>query len=130
MGGSEVMMLQVQELVNSFQQLSLLEQQSVLEMLQQTYQERVQLESLTELTQRYPGEWLAVVIPGDEDPYSPKRGYLLAHGREREVVWQSVATLANDKDIFIFYTGPNAAKGFVITFHDGTDTPEVAELVK
>jgi hypothetical protein len=123
-------MLQVQELVTSFHKLSLSEQQSVLETLQRAYEERTKLERLAELQLRYPGEWLAVVIPSSEDRYAPEHGYLLAHASERALVWQAIAERAKDKDVFVFYTGASAAKGFEVTFHDTADMPEAAELVK
>ncbi|MFN8488179.1 MAG: hypothetical protein U0350_11340 [Caldilineaceae bacterium] len=122
-------MLQIQELVTTFQRLSPLEQKSVLDLLQQTYQAHAKPERLIDLAMRYPGEWLAVVIPAGEDRYAPEQGYLFAHASDRAAVWQAIEEQAAENDIFVFFTGPITAKGFGITFHDKADTPEVATLV-
>lgn len=109
-------MLQVQEIVTTFQQLSPLEQKSVLDLLQQAYQAQVKPERLSDLKMQYPGEWLAVIIPATEDRYAPEHGYLLAHALDHAELWQAIEERATEQDIFVFFTGPVATKGFGITF--------------
>jgi hypothetical protein len=77
---------------------------------------------------QYPNEWLAVIIPEREDRYNPQQGYLIAHNSDRSLVWQQVVDLPADEDVYVFFNGPIAAKGFGIIFHDPTDTPVVATM--
>lgn len=123
-------MLQTREWVEHFQELPSTKQVEVLALLQQTYQQQAQPQRIADLAMRYSGEWLAVSIPADEDRYTPKRGFLLAHHMDRVVVWQQIEHVAQQQDVFVFYAGPIMAKGFGITFHDTTDTPEAATLVE
>ena len=122
--------LKIAELVSTFQQLSPAEQRSVLNTLERAVEANAQPERLTDLRVKYPGEWLAIVIPDGEDRYAPEHGYLLAHDSDRLTVWQEVNTLAADQDVFVFFSGPTPAKGFAITFHDTADSLEVATLVE
>lgn len=123
-------MVQVQELVETFEHLPRPEQASVLARLQYTYRRQAQPELIRDLQLRHPGEWLAIVIPPGEDRYTPNHGYLLAHSPDRAQVWQMVEQFADAQDVFVLFAGPVAAKGFEFTFHDTTDTPEVATLVE
>lgn len=123
-------MIQVQELVETFEHLPRPEQASVLVRLQYAYRRQAQPERIQDLQLRHPGEWLAVAIPPGEDRYTPKHGYLLAHSPERPYVWQMVEQFADDQDIFVLFAGTVATKGFDLTFHDTTDTPEVATMVE
>lgn len=123
-------MVQIQELVNTFQELSPTEQQSLLNTLQRAYLANTQPERLEDLQIRYPDEWIAVVILDGEDRYASQRGYLLAHHQQRSMVWQRVEARGADQDIFVFFTGSIPAKGFAITFHDSADSPEVATRIE
>ena len=123
-------MFQVKEVVEQFQQLPFLEQEDLLKTLHQTHLRSMKPQLLSELKFRYLGEWLAVVIPKDEEPYDPAFGILLAHHTDRSTLWDLVEKSAAHQNIYVFYSGPIAAKGFGVVFHDTTDTPEVATMVE
>ena len=86
------------------------------------------IQSLADLKARYPEEWLAVIIPEGEDRYDPQRGRLVAHSLDRSFVRQQVADLPVSEDLYVFFNGPVAAKGFGIIFHDTTDTPRCSRV--
>lgn len=118
----------VEDLIQTIQQLSQPEKEYVIESVLNLVRTESEIRSLTDLQARHAGEWLAVIIPEGEDRYDPQRGRLVAHSPDRSFVWQHVADLPASQDVYVFFNGPVAAKGFGITFHDTTDTPVVATV--
>ncbi len=118
----------VEDLVHEIQQLSPSEKEYVMESVLKLLQTEREIRSLADLKAQYPDEWLAVVIPEGEDRYDPQQGRLVAHSPDKSFVWERVADLPADEDIYVFFNGPVAAKGFGIIFHDTTDTPVVATV--
>jgi len=125
----EEMSTQVKDLIQTIQQLPRPEKQLVIESVLKSLQKTAsEVQSLADLRARYAGEWLAVAIPEGEDLYNPQRGRLVVHSQDRSFVWQQIDALAQGEDVYVFYNGPVAAKGFGIVFHDTTDTPVVATV--
>lgn len=122
------MATKVEKLLQEIQQLSPADREHLLEAILKFLQTEAEAGDLATLKAQYPNEWLAVIIPEDEDRYDPQRGHLIAHNPDKSVVWQRVLDLPVDEDIYVFFNGPVAAKGFGITFHDTTDTPVVATM--
>ncbi len=122
-------MFQLKEVVEHFQQLPFSEQENLLDTLHQTHQRALAPQSLSELKSRYVGEWLAIAVAQGENPYEPAHGILLAHHSDRATLWNLVEKDKAKQNIYVFFNGPVASKGFGFVFHDTTDTPEVAELV-
>lgn len=117
----------VQELIQTIQQLSQPEREAIAESVLKLLHADSAIQSLDGLKARYPDEWLAVIVPEGEDRYEPRQVRLAAHSPDRATVWQQIAPL-REQDIFVFYNGPVAAKGFGIAFHDTEDTPEPATM--
>jgi len=122
------MVTKVEELVKTIQRLSPSEKEYVIGSVLRFMQTESEIQSLADLKARYPGEWLAVIIPEGEDRYNPQRGCLVAHSPDKSSVWQRVADLPASEDVYLFFNGPVAAKGFGIIFHDTADTPVVATV--
>jgi len=118
----------VKEIVQTIQQLPHSEKEDILTALLKSLQVEPDVKSLADLKVQYPNEWLAVIIPEGEDRYNPQQGRLVTHNSDRSLVWQQVVDLPVDEDVYVFFTGPVATKGFGIIFHDTTDTPVVATL--
>ena len=63
------------------------------------------IEWLFEAEQRYPGEWLAFVVPPDEDDYAPERGILVAHSDDDAEVWDTVAQIKQNQVVHVYFNG-------------------------
>lgn len=90
--------------------------------------QRREIKSLDEIKKAWPNEWLAVSIPDGEDRYEPRHGRLMAHSSDYEDVWEIVETMPEDEDVYVFFNGPIATKGYSIIFHDTDNTPEAASV--
>jgi hypothetical protein len=121
-------MAKVEELIQEIQQLSPIEKEQVAESVFKSLQSETGVRKMKDLQACYPGEWLAVIIPAGEDRYAPQLGRLVAHSPERSFVWRQVAQLPATENVYVFFTGPAAAKGFGVIFHDTKDTPVVATV--
>ena len=119
------MVMSVQEIIRSVEQLPLSERELVVRSIMKTIQDNEHVQSVASIEKQHPDEWLAIIIPDGEDAYDPKRGRLIAHGPDRSGVWEQVNALPATENIFVFFNGPVAAKGFGIAFYD-TDTPVTA----
>ncbi len=117
-----------EELIQMIERLPRPEKDHVIEALLKLMEGEEEVQDLEELRSQYPGEWLAIVIPEGEDRYDPKRGRLIAHSPDRTVVWREVARLPENEDVYVFFNGPVAVKGFEVFFYDTKDTPEIAKL--
>jgi hypothetical protein len=67
--------------------------------------ERGNIESIAEIEQRYPGEWLGLVIPPDEDEYNPERAMLVVHSQDDTEVWDAVARITHNQIVHVYYNG-------------------------
>jgi len=118
----------VKEIIQAIQHLPRSDQVDILATLLKALQAGPDVQNLASLKAQYPNEWLAVIIPEGEDRYNPQQGWLVVHSPDRSLVWQQVADLPAEEDVYVFFNGPIAAKGFGIIFHDTTDTPVVATV--
>jgi len=119
------MSAQVDELVQPIRHLS---DEDRLELLRQLNKETAELVSLDELQVRYAGQWVAVALPEDEDPYHPRRGRLLAHGPDDEVVWTQANRLTYDGLLYVFYCGPVTGLDVPLVFPDDNSSFQPAWL--
>ena len=115
----------VQEIIRTIEQLSAAEREYVVRSVLKTLPSKGEVQSLASLKRQYPNEWLAIVIPDGEDAYDPRRGRLVAHNTDRSTVWEQMNLLSTSEDVFVFFNGPIAPKGFGLVFYD-TDTPVTA----
>ena len=106
----------VQEIIRIIEQLSLAEREYVVRSVLGALPSKGEVQSLTSLKRQYPGEWLAQIIPEGEDAYDPQRGRLVAHDYDRSTVWEQVAWLSAMEDVYVFFNGPVAPKGFGMAF--------------
>jgi len=121
------MTIEVEKLIQTIRQLPKTDREYLIESVSQM-QTKSDIQDLADLKSQYPNEWLAVMIPPEEDRYDPKRGRLIAHSPDRSFVWRQVAKMSASEDVYVFFNGPIAAKGFEIVFHETADTPEVATV--
>ena len=114
--------------IQTIQELSAEEKSLILESLLKSQEDKSNIQTLTDLQAQFPDEWLAIVVPASEDRYTPQRGVLVAHAKDKTALWQSVAKFSPSDDVYVFFTGKPSAKGFGITFYDTADTPQVATM--
>jgi hypothetical protein len=69
-------------------------------------EERGRVEWVREVEQRYPGEWLAFVIPPGEDEFAPERGLLVVHSQDDNEVWEAVSRITHNQVVHVYYNGP------------------------
>ncbi len=67
---------------------------------------RVELVSLVEA--RYPGEWLAFVIPPGEDEYHPERAMLVVHSTDEDEVFDAVNRITHNQVVHVYFNGTAA----------------------
>lgn len=113
-----------QEVIRVIGTLSAEEKNYVLESLLQ-FRTQSEIQEFDDLRAQYPDEWVAVILPDSEDRHAPQRGYLVAHHPERARVWQQIALLPSNVEIYVFFTGVPSVKGFGIAFHDATNSPDI-----
>jgi hypothetical protein len=68
-------------------------------------EERGKTEWLADVEARHPGEWLAFVIPPEEDEYAPERGMLIVHSRDDNEVWDAVRRITHNQVVHVYYNG-------------------------
>ena len=73
------MVMSVQEIIRSIEQLPLSEREFVVRSIVKTIQDNEHVQSVASIKRQHPDEWLAIIIPDGEDAYDPKRGRLIAH---------------------------------------------------
>ena len=118
----------VEDLIQAIRQLSPSDREELLDTLLEYLRTESKVHDITDLESQFPNEWLAILLPENEDRYNPMRGHLIAHGPDKSVVWKQVGDLSTSDDVYVFFNGPIVSKGFGITFHDTTDTPVVATV--
>ncbi|MEI7770178.1 MAG: hypothetical protein WCI67_09335 [Chloroflexales bacterium] len=67
--------------------------------------ERGRIELIAEVERRYPGQWLAFVIPPGEDEYDPERGMLVAYSQDDNEVWDAVGRVTFNQVVHVYYNG-------------------------
>lgn len=67
--------------------------------------ERGQIELVDIIEQRYPDEWLALVVPPGEDEYAPEHAMLVAHSCDDNEVWDAVARITHNQVVHVYYNG-------------------------
>lgn len=68
--------------------------------------ERGRVEPIRAIEERYPHEWLALVIPPDEDEYAPERAMLVVHSTSDDEVWDAVQRITHNQVVHVYYNGP------------------------
>jgi hypothetical protein len=63
------------------------------------------VEPIFDIEQRYPGEWLALVIPANEDEFAPEHALLVAHSTDDEELWQAVANITHNQMVHVYFNG-------------------------
>jgi len=64
------------------------------------------VESIAAVEARYPGEWLAFVIPPDEDEDAPEQGVLVVHSADDHEVWEAVNRVTFNQVVHVYFNGP------------------------
>ncbi len=70
--------------------------------------------SISELKEKYKGEWIAIEVTKYEE-HEPVEGNLLRHDKERERLWQKIQ-LSPGKRIYVTYAGPLIEEGYAVAF--------------
>lgn len=68
-------------------------------------EERGKIESIANVEQRYPNEWLAFVIPPGEDEFAPERGMLVVHDSNDQEVWNAVNRITFNQVVHVYFNG-------------------------
>ena len=63
-------------------------------------------EPIAAVEARYPGEWLAFIIPPGEDEYAPEQGVLVHHSPDDHTVWAAVHGVAAKHLVHVYFNGP------------------------
>lgn len=66
---------------------------------------RGKVESIRQVEQHYPNEWLAFVIPAGEDEFAPDRGMLVVHSTDDAEVWDAVERITNNQVVHVYFNG-------------------------
>lgn len=67
--------------------------------------EQTALELIADVERRYPEEWLAFVIPRDEDQYAPEHGFLIAHSDNDSEVWDTITHIPHTQLVHVYFNG-------------------------
>jgi len=70
--------------------------------------ERGRVEPVALIEQRYPGQWLALVIPPGEDEERPERAMLVAYSTDPDEVWDAVSRITFNQVVHVYFNGPLA----------------------
>lgn len=68
--------------------------------------EKGRAEPIAAVEARFPGEWLAFVIPPGEDEYAPERGMLVVHSPDDDEVWAAVQRVTFNQVVHVYFNGP------------------------
>ncbi|GIV98368.1 MAG: hypothetical protein KatS3mg057_3025 [Herpetosiphonaceae bacterium] len=69
-------------------------------------EEQGKVEWIAEVEARYPGQWLAFVIPPGEDEEHPERGMLVVHSPDDNEVWDAVRRITHNQVVHVYFNGP------------------------
>lgn len=67
--------------------------------------ERGHVEPIAAVEERYPDQWLAFVIPPDEDEFAPERGMLVVHSLDDNEVWDAVNRITHNQVVQVYFNG-------------------------
>jgi len=67
--------------------------------------ERGVVEDVYAIESRYPGKWLAMVIPPGEDEYHPERGMLVAYGDGEDEVFDAANRVTFNQVVHVYFNG-------------------------
>jgi len=68
-------------------------------------EDRGNAEWIADVEARYPNEWLAFVIPPEEDEFAPERGMLIVHSTDDNEVWDAVNRVTHNQIVQVYYNG-------------------------
>lgn len=68
-------------------------------------EERGKVELVVAIEQRYPEEWLALVIPLGEDEFAPERAMLVVHSTDDGEVWEAVGRITHNQVVHVYFNG-------------------------
>ncbi|NWG19301.1 MAG: hypothetical protein HXY39_03145 [Chloroflexi bacterium] len=68
-------------------------------------EEKGRVELIADVERRYPGEWLAFVIPPSEDDYAPERGMLVVHSADDAEVFAAITRITHNQVVHVYYNG-------------------------
>ncbi len=67
--------------------------------------ERGNVQSIAEVERLYPNEWLALVIPPEEDEFAPEQGMLVVHSADDNEVWDAVNRITHNQVVQVYFNG-------------------------
>lgn len=67
--------------------------------------ERGNVEPVWAIEERYPNEWLGLVIPPEEDEFAPERAMLVVHSADDNEVWDAVNRITHNQIVQVYYNG-------------------------
>jgi len=67
--------------------------------------ERGRVEPVALFDQRYPGQWLALVIPPGEDEEHPEQAMLGAYSTDPDEVWDAVSRITFNQVVHVYFNG-------------------------
>ena len=68
-------------------------------------EERGNTEWIFDIEQRYPNEWLGLVIPPGEDEFAPERAMLVVHSTDDNEVWDAINRVTHNQVIQVYFNG-------------------------
>ncbi len=68
-------------------------------------EDRGRVEWIADVEARYPNEWLAFVIPPEEDEFAPERGMLVVHSTDDNEVWDAVNRVTHNQVVQVYFNG-------------------------
>lgn len=68
-------------------------------------EDRGRTEFIADVEARFPNEWLAFVIPPEEDDEYPERGMLIVHSHDDNEVWDAVNRVTHNQVVHAYFNG-------------------------
>ncbi len=68
-------------------------------------EERGRTTWIAEVEAHHPNEWLAFVIPPEEDDERPERGMLIVHSADDNEVWDAVNRVTHNQIVHVYFNG-------------------------
>lgn len=67
--------------------------------------QQTRVEPIDAIEQRYPDEWLALVIPPGEDEFDPEHGVLVVHSPDEGELWDAVGRITHNQVVHVYFNG-------------------------
>ncbi len=67
--------------------------------------DRGRVEWIAAIEQRYPNEWLGLVIPPGEDEWAPERAMLVVHSPDDCEVWDAIDRVTHNQVVQVYFNG-------------------------